>query len=63
MEFIIAPPQKPPNLQLIMGDRVEDGVPHILWSIVARKTPINRIKWWLFCKFFPFTIKQWDKEV
>ena len=43
-----------PNMELRMGDiRIHQRV---------SKTVANRIKYWLFCQFFPFEIIKWDKE-
>ena len=45
-----------PNLFLCAGEK-DSG---FVISIRERKTPLKRIKWWLFCKFFPFQIEEWD---
>jgi len=33
---------------------------NVTFNFRVKKTLLNRIKYWLFCKFFPFTIKYWD---
>lgn len=47
-----------PNFVLKMGD----GEMDFQLSFCVKKTPLNRLKYWLFCKFFPFKIVKWDKE-
>ena len=29
-------------------------------ALCVKKTVINRLKWWLFCRVFPLHIKRWD---
>jgi len=44
------------NLELVFdrGDFDERvGIP-------AKRTLVNRLKWWLFCKVFPCRIAKWD---
>ncbi len=48
----------PPNFTMRMGD---DGV-CVDWDYRVNKTLLNRIRYWLFCKFFPFKIVRWDSE-
>ncbi len=48
----------PPNFTMRMGE----GVNCVHWAFRVRKTRGNRLKYWLFCKFFPFQIIQWEKE-
>ena len=52
---IVKPPE--PNFVIVAGD--DD----IVISFNVRRTLRNRIKYWLFCQFFPFRIKRWDKEI
>lgn len=52
--LIEAPPE--PNFFLAMGDAGSD----VVFQFRVRKTLFNRIKYWLFCKFFPFRITKWD---
>lgn len=47
-----------PNLVLIMGE----GMENITFYLFAKRTLGNRLKWWLFCKFFPFKITHWNEE-
>ena len=49
-----------PNFKLIWGDG-KPGI-SIVYQFIVPKTWRNRLKWWLFCQFFPFTIGRWDKE-
>lgn len=45
-----------PNMSLRMGE--PKGGACFVFS-VKRNIP-NRLKFWLFCKFFPFTIERWE---
>ncbi len=49
----VGPPRS--NLYLEM---VDSG---ICFELQAKKTWRNRLKYWLFCQFFPFQVKRWDK--
>ena len=49
--------QPTPNFTMKMGD----GPANILWELNVKKTLRNRLKYWLFCQFFPFRIVRWDK--
>ncbi|KKM96823.1 hypothetical protein LCGC14_1174250 [marine sediment metagenome] len=49
------PPE--PNFEMEMG---EPG--QVIWSFRVKKTLINRIRYWLFCKFFPFKIIRWESD-
>ena len=44
-----------PNLELSFGD---SGEVTLLQTV--KKTIVNRFKYWMLCKFFPFKIKSWD---
>ena len=48
----------PPSFTMRMGE--DEGA--VDWAFRVRKTRCNRLKYWLFCKFFPFRIIQWEKE-
>ena len=37
----------------------EDGV-GLDFHFNAKRTNLARLKYWLFCKFFPFKIVRWD---
>lgn len=50
----ISPPR---NFSLRMGDTREHSITYTFW---VKKTLRNRIKWWLFCRFFPFVIDEWE---
>ena len=45
-----------PNFEMAMGDG------DIIWALPVAKTWRNRIKWWLFFRFFPFKLIKWEKE-
>lgn len=40
-----------PNLILRMGD--------VTFHFSCKRTIGNRVKYWMFCKFFPLTIDEW----
>lgn len=44
-----------PNFELQFGDPGLD----LVVCFGVRKTVMNRIKWWVFCKVFPCRIKSW----
>lgn len=52
IDFFIPPK---PNFSLTMGDDGSD----VVFEFRVEKTLLNRIKYWLFCKFFPFKAR-WD---
>ena len=45
-----------PNLILAMGE--PDG--GLQFGLRVKKTWLNRARYWLLCKFFPFKVKRWD---
>ncbi|KKM98880.1 hypothetical protein LCGC14_1153480 [marine sediment metagenome] len=47
-----------PNFEMGMGE----GYSQMVWSYRLKKTIINRIRYWLFCKFFPFKIIRWESD-
>ncbi len=46
-----------PNFEMYQGD-LPNG---IIWAYMVKKTLLNRFKYWMFFKFFPFKLKRWDK--
>lgn len=46
-----------PNFEIEMGDNIS-----VRFCFNEKKNIIKRIKWWLFCQFFPFKIVKWNKE-
>lgn len=44
------------NFEIRMGE----GDIDIAFSFHVEKNLGNRVKYWLFCKFFPFKISRWD---
>jgi len=54
MDRILNPPPKP-NLYLKMGE----GFGSVTIGLIAPRTRINRFKYWMLTKFFPFTIEDW----
>lgn len=54
-DFVIAPPNLP-NFEIEMGKDTS-----IRFAFNERRTLIKRLKWWLFCLFFPFKVVRWDK--
>ncbi len=53
MSIIDKPPE--PNFSLITGEK--DNALQINFTV--KKNLKNKIKWWLFCKVFPFRIGWW----
>lgn len=47
---------EPNNIVLRMGE----GLGGFKFHFICERTITNRIKYWLFCKFFPFTVEEWD---
>ncbi|KKM68022.1 hypothetical protein LCGC14_1465130 [marine sediment metagenome] len=45
------------NFEMEMGDEGQ-----VKWCYSVKKSISNRIKYWLFCKFFPFKIIRWDAD-
>ena len=58
--FTFKHPQQP-NFVLAFDDMGYDNPFNIQFEFTVKKTLIARIKYWLFCKFFPFKIRRWDK--
>ena len=44
------------NFVLEMGE----GTGTFQFNFQVSKTAINRVKYWLFCKFFPFRVVRWE---
>ena len=49
-----------PNFVLAFDDMGYDNPFGIQFEFTVKKTLLARIKYSLFCKFFPFKIKRWD---
>ena len=49
---------KEPNFVIQMG---EDSL-SLSFHYCVNKTMKNRIKYWLFCRFFPFEIVKWERD-
>ena len=45
-----------PNFEIRMGEDSNGLRLHF----TVKKTYLNRFKYWLFCKFFPFKIIEWS---
>lgn len=45
------------NLEISLG-----GQNGILFHQNVKRTLVNRFKYWMLCKFFPFKIERWEKE-
>ena len=54
-----APPE--PNFGLQFDDMGYKEAAHIQLNFNVKKTVRARVKYWLFCKCFPFKITRWDK--
>ena len=60
MKQSIKPGQmQPKNFDLMMGE----GPNSVTFHMYVKPTLIHRFKWWLFCKFFPFKVVRWDKNI
>jgi len=53
-EDISFPPKR--NMEISFGDG------EIIIFSNVKKTLYNRFRYWMLCKFFPFTIVRWDKD-
>jgi len=49
-----------PNFSLRFDDMGVDNPFYLQFDFTVKKTPLARLKYWLFCKFFPFKIVKWD---
>ena len=49
------------KIEFSMGVLV-DGIYPLLFMIATKKTWYNRLRFWLFFKFFPFEFKRWIDE-
>ena len=45
-----------PNFSLAMGETECS----LTFEFRVEKTLVNRLKYWLFCTFFPFRVVRWD---
>lgn len=45
-----------PNFEMVMGE----GSSLVMFRLTVPKTIGNRVKYWLFCHFFPFKLTRWD---
>ena len=48
--------QPTPNFEIQQGD----GNNCLIWCFMVKRTLLNKLKYWLFCKFFPFKIVRWE---
>ena len=55
-KLVITPP--PVNFVMQQGEIVNG----VRWQLYVKKTFLNRFKYWMFCRFFPFKIIEWEKE-
>jgi|GEM_PF-3343677 len=46
----------PTNFEIRMGE----GDNSLTFELYVKRGLGNRLKYWLFCKFFPFKISRWD---
>ena len=47
------------NLVMQLGEETNS----IIWSFTVKKTWLNRFKFWIFFKFFPFRLVSWEKLI
>jgi hypothetical protein len=55
----LATPPKP-NFYLRFDDMGYDEPSFMVFQFTVKKTLLARLKYWLFCKFFPFKIAKWE---
>ena len=56
--FVLRDPA--PNFVLAFDDMGHDNPFSLQFEFTVKKTILARIKYWLFCKFFPFRIGRCD---
>ena len=44
-----------PNFEIEMGENIS-----VRFAFNEKRTLPKRLKWWLFCKFFPFKVIKWN---
>lgn len=49
-----------PNFILAFDDMGYKNPVILSFEFTVKKTIVAKMKYWLFCKFFPFKIKKWD---
>lgn len=59
INWVFTPPPKP-NFVLRFDDMGYKNPLTIRFEFTVKKTRLARLKYWLFCKFFPFKIERWD---
>ena len=47
------------NLVMQLGEETNC----VIWSFTVKKTWLNRFKYWIFFKFFPFRLVSWEKLI
>ena len=52
--FLFSTPPEP-NLTFFMGE----GIANLQFQLRVNRTPLNRLKYWLFFRFFPFKLIEW----
>jgi len=58
--FKFVPPPEP-NFTLAFDSMNSGRNSELLFKFYVKKTLKARIKYWLFCKFFPFKVTRWDE--
>uniref|UniRef100_A0A6M3IZK8 Uncharacterized protein n=1 Tax=viral metagenome TaxID=1070528 RepID=A0A6M3IZK8_9ZZZZ len=48
-----------PNFIMRFDDFRCGGASYVQFEFTVRKTILSRLKYWLFCQFFPFKIVKW----
>jgi hypothetical protein len=46
------------NIQIRFGEHTSK----VVFEFIENYTLLNRFKWWLFCKVFPFRIEKFEKR-
>ena len=54
-DALMVDPTPEPNFVLRLGEPELD----IKIAFRVKRTWLNRAKWWVFCRVFPFTVEEW----
>ncbi len=49
------------KIEFSMGELTDGGYPFLI-TVAVKKTWLNRLRFWLFFKFFPFEFGRWIEE-
>ena len=49
-----------PKVNLVL--QIADNPSFLRFEFYVKKTLLNRFKFWMFCRFFPFKIIEWEAK-